>query len=91
MPELTGKEVLQIAVTDSGSGIPLAFRERIFDKFFRVEQQTVGDQSGTWGAGIGLYLCRQIVEAHGGTISCEAGENGLGTRITLVLPADSTS
>jgi two-component system, NtrC family, sensor histidine kinase KinB len=86
-----GKEVLQIAVTDSGSGVPPAFHERIFDKFFRVEQQAIGDHTGTWGAGIGLNLCRQIVEAHGGAISCEAGENGLGTRITLVLPADSTS
>ena len=73
-----GKALLQIAVTDSGPGVPPAFRERIFDKFFRVEQQTIGDQSGTWGAGIGLYLCRQIVEAHGGVISCEAGENGFG-------------
>jgi signal transduction histidine kinase len=86
-----GKKVLQIAVTDSGSGVPPAFRERIFDKFFRVEQQTIGDHTGTWGAGIGLYLCRQIIEAHGGAISCEAGENGLGTRITLVLPANSFS
>lgn len=84
-----GKALLQIAVTDSGPGVPPAFRERIFDKFFRVEQQTIGDQSGTWGAGIGLYLCRQIVEAHGGVISCAAGENGLGTRITLLLPAES--
>ena len=43
-----GKALLQIAVTDSGPGVPPAFRERIFDKFFRVEQQTIGDQSGTW-------------------------------------------
>lgn len=86
-----GKLLLQIAVTDSGPGVLPAFRERIFDKFFRVEQQTIGDESGTWGAGIGLYLCRQIVEAHGGAISCEAGENGAGTRMTIVLPAESTS
>lgn len=86
-----GKKVLQIAVTDSGPGVLPAFRERIFDKFFRVEQETIGDHSGIWGAGIGLYLCRQIIEAHGGAISCGAGENGPGTRITLTLPADSAS
>ncbi len=82
-----GTRLLQIAVTDTGPGIPAAFRERVFDKFFRVEQHSENGQSGTRGAGIGLYLCRQIIEAHGGTISCEPGENGLGTRIALVLPA----
>jgi two-component system, NtrC family, sensor histidine kinase KinB len=76
-----GKKVLQIAV--NVPGVPLAFRARIFDKFFRVEQQTIGDQSGSWGAGIGLYLCQQIIEGHGGAIWCEAGEDGLGTRIAL--------
>ena len=82
------KGALQIAVTDSGCGVPSAFRERIFDKFFRVEQDTVGEHGGIWGAGIGLYLCRQIVEAHGGAISCEGGENGSGTTMALVLPID---
>jgi NtrC-family two-component system sensor histidine kinase KinB len=82
------KETLQVAVTDSGCGVPSAFRERIFDKFFRVEQHTVGEHGGIWGAGIGLYLCRQIVEAHGGAISCEGGENGSGTTMALVLPID---
>ena len=42
-----GQALLQMAVTDSGPGVPPAFRERVFDKFFRVEQQTNGDQSGT--------------------------------------------
>ncbi len=86
-----GRSMLQIAVTDSGPGVPRAFRERIFDKFFRVEQQTIDDQSGSRGAGIGLYLCRQIVEAHGGAISCQTGENGKGTRIAMVLPSTEPS
>jgi two-component system, NtrC family, sensor histidine kinase KinB len=77
---------LRVAVSDTGPGIPVEFRERVFEKFFRVEQQGGREDKGTWGAGIGLYLCRQIIEAHGGTISCAAGDNGHGTRIEMVLP-----
>jgi len=78
--------LVHIAVTDTGPGVPQEFRERVFDKFFRVEPHLEAAQSGTRGSGIGLYLCRQIVEAHGGKISCEAGENGIGTRIVVDLP-----
>jgi two-component system, NtrC family, sensor histidine kinase KinB len=78
--------LVHIAVTDTGPGIPREFRERVFDKFFRVEPHVEATQTATWGSGIGLYLCRQIVEAHGGKISCETGENGIGTRIVLDLP-----
>jgi NtrC-family two-component system sensor histidine kinase KinB len=85
----TGSEALQIAVTDSGPGVPPAYRERVFEKFFRVEQVRQRSDAGTRGTGIGLYLCRQIAEAHGGTISCEAGDNGHGTRFLLELPAVS--
>ncbi len=79
--------LVHIAVTDTGPGIPYEFRERVFDKFFRVEPHVEASQAGTWGSGIGLYLCRQIVEAHGGKISCEAGEDGVGTRIVVDLPS----
>jgi two-component system, NtrC family, sensor histidine kinase KinB len=86
-----GLPLLQIAVTDTGSGIPAQLRERVFDKFFRVEQHHQNGQAGVKGAGIGLYLCRQIIEGHGGSISCQPGENGLGTRFELVLPAYVTA
>lgn len=81
-----GKPWLEISVTDTGRGIPSEFRERVFEKFFRVEHQMDGPTEGTRGAGIGLYLCRQIVEAHGGIIRCEAGEAGRGTRVVFQLP-----
>ncbi len=77
---------VQIAVTDTGPGIPAELRERVFEKFFRVEQHQGQAPNGARGSGIGLYLCRQIIQAHGGTIRCETGEGGRGTRIVITLP-----
>ena len=74
-----------------GPGIPAAFRTRIFDKFFRLEHHQTEGQPGARGAGIGLYMCRQIVELHGGEISCGAGVGGRGTRITVTLPTLGTN
>jgi len=78
--------MVQITVTDAGPGIPVEFRERVFEKFFRVEHQLGSNPNGVHGTGIGLYLCREIVKAHGGTIQCEPGDGGSGTRIALLLP-----
>jgi NtrC-family two-component system sensor histidine kinase KinB len=77
--------LLQIEVTDTGPGIPAEFRERVFEKFFRVEHHRAGPPEGVRGTGIGLYLCRQIVEAHGGTIRCESGDHGRGARLVIHL------
>jgi NtrC-family two-component system sensor histidine kinase KinB len=80
--------VVRFAVTDTGCGIPPEVRERVFDKFFRVEHERLEGLGAARGAGIGLYLCRQIVEAHGGSIYCEASPRGSGTRIVVELPAE---
>ena len=79
--------MLQIAVTDVGPGIPAEFRERVFDKFFRVEHHLGHDPAAVRGTGIGLYLCREIVKAHGGSIHCEARDKSVGTRFVISLPA----
>ena len=81
-----GPALLQITVTDTGPGVPPPFRERVFEKFFRVEHHGAGGSDGVRGAGIGLYLCRQILEAHGGSIRCDAGDGGRGARMTMLLP-----
>lgn len=78
----------QLAVTDAGPGIPEAFRRRVFEKFFRVEHHLDDAPKGVRGTGIGLYLCREIVRAHGGAIWCEPAEGGRGTTFALSLPAD---
>ncbi len=81
-----GAAAVQVAVTDEGPGVPAEFRERIFEKFFRVEDQRGDHRNGVRGTGIGLYLCREIVRAHGGAVRCEPGDDGRGTRIAFTLP-----
>jgi NtrC-family two-component system sensor histidine kinase KinB len=80
-----GKAGVQITVTDTGPGIPPELRQRVFDKFYRVEDHHTDGPKGVRGTGIGLYLCKEIIEAHGGTITCQEGDHGRGTRIAVEL------
>ena len=80
-------ERVSISIADTGPGIPTAFRSRVFDKFFRLEHHQSEDRAHARGAGIGLYMCRQIVELHGGRIECSAGPASRGACITVELPA----
>ncbi len=74
-----GDEV-RFTVTDNGTGIPVAERERVFDRFYRGSTPEPG-------TGLGLSICRTIVERHGGTIHVEAGPGGLGSAFVFTLPA----
>jgi signal transduction histidine kinase len=73
----------RIQVADHGIGISTRDRERIFDKFFRVEHGMVHDVKGS---GLGLSLVRHIAEAHGGRVEVESTP-GQGSKFVLVLPA----
>lgn len=69
-----------VSVADRGDGIPAADLEQIFEPFYRGHNAT---QRGIRGAGLGLAICRGIVEAHDGKIW---GENGHEHTTTFVLP-----
>ncbi len=74
---------VRVAVTDSGVGIPAGQQERLFEKFFRVDSSDTREIGGT---GLGLALCREIVEAHGGQIGFETMQ-GRGSTFSFSLPA----
>jgi DNA topoisomerase VI subunit B len=74
---------LELSVEDEGPGIPVDARERIFAPFFRVQSS---DQSKVPGQGLGLAICRAIVQAHGGQI--QVGDRlGGGASVRVFLPA----
>jgi PAS domain S-box-containing protein len=79
--QVAGDEVI-ISVGDKGMGIPLREQERIFDRFQRVDNAS---SRTTQGAGLGLYICRAILEAHGGRIWVES-ELGKGSTFFFSLP-----
>ena len=81
---LRAGDELRIAVEDEGPGIAPADRAQIFDPFTRLDAARARDQGGV---GLGLYLCRQIAQAHGGTITAEDRPNGArGARLAVRLP-----
>ncbi len=77
-------ERLLLSVTDSGIGIPPEHREKIFERFYRVDKARSREQGGT---GLGLAIVKEIVTRHGGEILVEDNENGLGTTFIVTWPS----
>ncbi len=85
-------EVL-VFVTDTGSGVPPAERERVFDHFYQVDSSTTREHGGT---GLGLALCKHVIEMHQGRIwveqpdgsEGEQGDGGPGSRFCFTIPRD---
>lgn len=73
--------VVELSITDNGIGIPAGMREQVFQRFERVPGTGLG------GTGMGLSICRTIVERHGGEISVQDGPRGVGCRFRVRLPA----
>ena len=79
----TQNGTIRIEVADTGIGIPEDERGRLFDRFFRASTAVRQQIPGT---GLGLYIARAIVEAHGGSIDVESAD-GQGTTFCVDLPA----
>jgi two-component system sensor histidine kinase KdpD len=77
---------VELRVIDHGPGIPGPERERIFDQFYRLK----GGGKRPEGTGMGLAICRGIVQAHGGTLRVETTPGG-GATFVLTLPAAPTA
>ncbi len=79
---------IQISVTDTGLGVPPSEVAKLFQRFVRLERDIAGSVRGT---GVGLYLCRIIVEAMGGRIWVQStGIPGEGSTFIFTLPATAT-
>ncbi len=80
-------ETVVVSVSDTGPGIGAEDLERVFDRFYRVDPSRA---RSTGGAGLGLTIARQLVEAHGGSIRV-ASEVGRGTVFSFYLPVTQGS
>ena len=74
-----------VTVQDTGPGIPADAREQVFDRFYRADPARGREGSGS---GLGLSICREVADAHGGRVWVES-EEGKGSSFSLALPTES--
>jgi len=73
---------VEVAVEDTGEGIPPEDLPYVFERFYRVDKSRT---RATGGSGLGLTIAKRLVEAHGGKIEAQS-EPGKGSRFSFVLP-----
>ena len=78
---------MQVSVIDSGIGIPLEKQDAIFDRFRRADSSTTRKYGGT---GLGLTICKRLVELHGGSIGVISQE-GEGSEFYFTIPIAQTT
>jgi len=75
-----------LEISDNGIGLEKKDLVRVFERFYRVGNELTRSSAGT---GLGLYLCREIIRAHGGEVTADSAGLGRGTRFTIILKRDS--
>jgi CheY-like chemotaxis protein len=75
------EDEFSFSLTDTGRGLPVGEEEKVFDKYW------TGKSSKGSGTGLGLFICRSIIEAHGGNISCR-NVPGKGASFTFTIPRE---
>ena len=80
---------IKITVTDSGSGIPEDKREKVFDRYYQLDNSNEGRYNP--GTGIGLYYSRSLASVHHGELFAGGRDGAPGAVFTLLLPADAES
>jgi two-component system phosphate regulon sensor histidine kinase PhoR len=89
--EVTGQRLeqgmIRLSVADDGPGVPPESRERIFERFYRVDKARSREAGGT---GLGLAIVKHIVQCHGGRAWVES-ELGRGSTFHVTLPADEAA
>ncbi|MCL9646348.1 ATP-binding protein [Pantoea eucrina] len=79
---LAAEEQITLVVTDSGSGIPLSEQAHLFEPWYQAPS---GRRHAVQGSGLGLFICREIVQRMGGTLQLSSAP-GQGTRVSVTLP-----
>ena len=74
-------DAVTLTVADTGPGIAQEVRERVFDRFYRGEEQQAA------GTGLGLSIVKRIADAHGASIALDAPAEGTGLVVTVRFPA----
>jgi signal transduction histidine kinase len=83
---LAGGAAARLTITDDGPGLPVGERERVFDRFYRVEASRSRESGGT---GLGLPIVRDLVRGHGGSVRLTARPDGApGLQAVVILPVD---
>ncbi len=75
---------VRLIIADNGVGLSKAEHDRVFDRFYRVGSELSRERPGS---GLGLYLCREVIRAHGGNITVDSDGPGQGAKFTITLEA----